>query len=31
MKNGNGNGNGTGVSFSTAVIEENPYYPADCR
>ena len=25
MKNGNGNGNGTGVSFTTAVIEENPY------
>lgn len=25
MKNGNGNGNATGVSFTTAVIEENPY------
>lgn len=25
MKNGNGNGSATGVSFSTAVIEENPY------
>jgi hypothetical protein len=26
MKNGNGNGNATGVSFTTAVIEENPYF-----
>lgn len=25
MKNRNGNGNATGVSFSTAVIDENPY------
>jgi hypothetical protein len=25
MKNGNGNGNLAGVSFTTAVIEENPY------
>ncbi len=25
MKNGNGNGKATGVSFTTAVIEENPY------
>lgn len=25
MKNGNGNGNATGVSFTTAVIEDNPY------
>src|SRR5258706_227485 len=25
MKNENGNGNATGVSFTTAVIEENPY------
>lgn len=25
MKNGNGNGSATGVSFTTAVIEENPY------
>ena len=25
MKNGNGNGSASGVSFTTAVIEENPY------
>jgi hypothetical protein len=25
MKNGNGNGNASGVSFTTAVIEDNPY------
>src|SRR5689334_6874323 len=25
MKNRNGNGNATGASFSTAVIDENPY------